>query len=125
MTIGWIAFVARVEDASGKHGSLSEIAIAVVNKSAPAIPLIILCAMFTVAALDTAGGFIVVTYRYLERKFLKPQQERLQKEALEQGLEQGREQGESRVQCMWEDWNRRREEAEMKGEPFDEPPPRL
>ena len=30
-----------------------------------------------------------------------------------------------RLQQRWEDWLRRREEAEAKGEPFDEPPPKL
>ena len=30
-----------------------------------------------------------------------------------------------RLQQRWEEWLRRREEAEAKGEPFDEPPPKL
>ena len=30
-----------------------------------------------------------------------------------------------RKQAEWEEWNRRREEAEAKGEPFTEPPPIL
>ncbi len=32
---------------------------------------------------------------------------------------------EERVQQSWEEWNRRRGEAEAKGEPFTEPPPHL
>lgn len=44
---------------------------------------------------------------------------------LKQGLEQGLGQGRSEVQSQWESWNRRREEAEKRGEKFDEPPPGL
>ena len=32
---------------------------------------------------------------------------------------------EEQVQRRWEEWNKRREEAEAKGEPFTEPPPQL
>lgn len=33
--------------------------------------------------------------------------------------------GQQSQQTQWEDWNRRRQEAEDKGIPFDEPPPEL
>ena len=49
----------------------------------------------------------MVTYRFLERKILKPQAEKLRAEN----------------QRLWTDWNRRRVEAEEKGKPFNEPPP--
>ena len=49
----------------------------------------------------------MVTKRYLEEKWLKPQRERFR----EEGRREGRE------------WNRRRLEAEAKGIPFDEPFP--
>ena len=39
--------------------------------------------------------------------------------------EEGQLQGQQRMQAQWEDWNRRRLEAEAEGKPFDEPPPRL
>ena len=39
----------------------------------------------------------------------------------EQRLRRAKEQ----VQRRWEEWNKRREEAEAKGEPFIEPPPQL
>ena len=38
-------------------------------------------------------------------------------------LEEGRKEGRSEVQSQWESWNRRREEAEKRGESFDEQPP--
>ena len=57
----------------------------------------------------------MVTYRYLSNKFLKPLQEKLRQE----GLEEGR----NETHREWAAWNQRRLEAEQNGEPFDEPPP--
>ena len=37
----------------------------------------------------------------------------------------GRAEGAERANRRWEEWNQRREEAEAKGEPFTESPPRL
>ncbi len=54
----------------------------------------------------------MVTYRYLERKFIKPLEDKLRTE------------GAAAIQRQWEEWNSRREAAESRGEPFDEPPPR-
>ena len=62
---------------------------------------------------------------------IERQRERLREEGREQGLEKGREQGielgleQGREVLAAEvaDWNRRRLEAEERGEPFDEPPP--
>jgi hypothetical protein len=53
----------------------------------------------------------MVTYRFLERKILKPQAEKLRAE------------GRAENQRLWTDWNRHRVEAEEKGKPFNEPPP--
>ena len=61
----------------------------------------------------------MVTYRFLERKILKPQAEKLRAE----GREQGRRKGRDEERQVWTDWNRRRVEAEEKGKPFNEPPP--
>ena len=44
-------------------------------------------------------------------------------QGIEQGLEQGLEQGRSEAHRAWSDWNARRQEAEAKGLPFNEPPP--
>ncbi len=61
----------------------------------------------------------MVTYRFFERKILKPQAEKLRAE----GRAEGQEQGRVEERQVWTDWNRRRMEAEEKGEPFNEPPP--
>ena len=67
---------------------------------------------------------------YLRDK-IERQRERLREEGREQGLEKGREQGielglekgREALAAEVADWNRRRLEAEERGEPFDEPPP--
>ena len=49
-------------------------------------------------------------------------------EGRELGIEQGREEGRQELKTLAAevaDWNRRRLEAEERGEPFDEPPPGL
>ena len=40
-----------------------------------------------------------------------------------QGMAQGIAQGAAEERQLWEAWNRRRLEAEVGGQPFDEPPP--
>ncbi len=42
---------------------------------------------------------------------------------IEQATKQGIEQGRSENHREWSDWNTRRQEAEAKGIPFNEPPP--
>ena len=111
LTIGWTAFTAWFEASSGGHVGLAHTAYAVVRGTASAAPLIPIYALLIVTGLDTMGGATVVTYRYLSDKFLKPLHEKIRAE--------GREE----ANRLWAEWNRRREDAEAKGEPFDEPPP--
>jgi flagellar biosynthesis/type III secretory pathway protein FliH len=65
----------------------------------------------------------MVTKRYLEEKWLKPQRERLRREGLEEGRQKGRQEGRKQERQAWIDWNSRRQEAEAQGRPFNEPPP--
>ena len=55
--------------------------------------------------------------------------ERRTRKAREEGREKGREEGIAegveRANRLWRDWLQRREAAEAKGIPFDEPPPQL
>ena len=49
---------------------------------------------------------------------------RLMKEAIAEGVAQGLAEGRAEVYRAWHaDWERRRQEAEAKGIPFNEPPP--
>ena len=61
-----------------------------VNKGASAVPLIVISAMFTVTALDTTGGGIMVTYRWLSNKILKPQEERIRAKAQKEVQEEAK-----------------------------------
>ena len=115
LTIGWTVFIASTGASDSKHDGTASIAKAVVSESAQAVPLIVVYAIFIITLLDIAGGAAMVTYRYLERKFLKPLEEKLRAEA--------RAEGRALAQREWEGWNSRREEAAAKGEPFNEPPP--
>ena len=80
----------------------------------------------------------MVTYRYLNNKFVEPLRRQLRQEGREQGIEQGREEGleagikvgreEGREQVQTLkmrtlEWYARQQAALAKGEPFDEPPP--
>ncbi|MDE0426730.1 MAG: hypothetical protein OXN25_17910 [Candidatus Poribacteria bacterium] len=52
--------------------------------------------------------------------------EQATKQGREEGREEGIEQGRAEVYSAWHaDWERRRQEAEAKGIPFDEPPPAI
>ena len=68
-----------------------------------------------VSALDLARGFAVVTERFLTEKFLEPWRERRR--------ERMRAEGRAEERRLWTEWNERRIAAEIKGEPFREPPP--
>ena len=111
MTAGWTALVAWYEVSCGNHRSLLETSIAVGGKAGMAAPLILIFAVLIVSVLDTLGGFIVVTARYLTDKWLKPL------------IEKRRAEGREQVMVEIREWNNRRLEAEKRGEPFDEPLP--
>ena len=115
MTAGWTALVVWYEVSYGNHQSLLETAIAVGGKAGTAAPLIPLFAVLIVTVLDTLGGLIMVTARYLTDKWLNPLIEKRKAEALEAARKE--------VIAEIQDWNRRRLEAEKKGEQFDEPLP--
>ena len=73
----------------------------------------------------------MVLANYLRQNLLEPLKERQRREGWEEGLEmgialgreEGREEGRSESDARWRAWNDRREKAESRGEPFDEPPP--
>ena len=42
-----------------------------------------------------------------------------------EGYAEGRTEARAKAHAVWSAWNRRREEAALRGERFDEPPPSL
>jgi len=111
MTVSWTSFVFWVEVTQFDHQSRAQLVILAINKSGPASPLIFLMAILAVSAVDSLEGTIVVTKRYLDNKLVEPVRRRL------------REEGASEERKRWQAWNKRRIEAESRGESFDEPPP--
>ena len=61
----------------------------------------------------------------IRRKALAEGREKGREEAREKGREKGRKEGRREIQALWMAWNRRRLEAEERGEVFHEPPPAL
>ena len=72
----------------------------------------------------TDGGDMVISAILRERNRKKDLEEG-RREGLKEGLKEGRQEGRSEVQSQWESWNQRRQEAEKRGEPFNEPPPNM
>jgi hypothetical protein len=72
---------------------------------------------------------VMVTGEYLRQKLVEPLKEKQRAEGRAkgraEGLAEGLEKGREAERAAWEAWNRRRMDAESKGEPFDEPPPSL
>ena len=151
LTVAWTAFIAWSEASSGNHPGVVETSIAVGTKAGAGVPLIFIYSVIIVSIGSfIKGGGIMVMARAVEsylRDKIERQRERLREEGREQGIEQGIEQGlergreqgrEQGIEMGLEkgleqgrealaaevaDWNRRRLEAEERGEPFDEPPP--
>ena len=119
LTIGWTAFVGWVEITTGEQLPWNQLTVVVVSQSGPGTPLIFILSIMLVTLADTLGGGTLITKRYLENKFVRP----LIEQHEERGRAQGEKQGAEKRQKLWEAWNRRRLEAEAKGEPFNEPPP--
>lgn len=115
LTVGWTAFVAWTEATQVSYASVSLLVIAVVDKSEPALPLILLLSISIVSLADSLEGVIVVTKRYLDNKFVEPIRRQLRKE--------GEAVGEEKANRRWKAWNQRRLEAEENGVPFNELPP--
>ena len=115
LTIAWTWFAYWYESARGDHGDGLDVAMATADRVMPAVPLIVLAAIFIVTVGDIIGGLTMVTARYLGNKFVEP--------LIEKRREEGRVEGRAEERLQWSEWNRRREEAEANGVAFAEPPP--
>ena len=66
--------------------------------------------MSTAHAVVIVEGVAMLAESFLKRRY-------------EAGLQDGRAEGREEMLQRWEEWNRRRMEAEARGERFEEPPP--
>ena len=86
------------------------------EKTWMALPAFFITAAIILVAIQK-GGRMVLT-------FVDERRKRIEK-ARAEGHEEGRAEGREEIYAEWTEWNRRREEAERRGERFDEPPPSL
>ena len=146
----WTAFVAWLAVAYGSYRAFGLLVEAVGIKSSAGVPGAFALSLGIITAADTGGGAIVVTYRYLNNKFVEPLRRQLRQEGMAEGREQGIEEGievgiergiqggrEEGIQAGREQareevyalkirtmaWYTRQQVALAKGEPCDEPPP--
>ena len=68
----------------------------------------------TVSSIVFLEGLAMLSERYLKRRY---------EEGKAEGRAEGQAEGEARMSKVWEDWLKRRMEAEEAGEEFNEPPP--
>ena len=135
LTIIWTALTAWGEVSSRRHADILDTALAVGSNAADSVPLIIIYSIMGVMVGNfILGGGIMIMARatkdYLYGK-IERQRERLREEGRTEGRDEGRAEGrdEGRAEgreslaAEIESWNRRRLEAERRGQPFDEPPP--
>jgi hypothetical protein len=82
--------------------------------------------IYIIGAFELGGEIMIRFTSKIERAVAVATEEALKK-GVEEGIKQGREEAlkEGRVKTYraWTDWNKRREEAEAKGEPFTDLPP--
>ena len=131
LTIVWTALTAWGEVSSGKHADILDTSLAVGSNAADSVPLIVIYSIIGVMVGNfLAGGGIMIMARatkdYLYDK-IERQRERLREEGRDEGRAEGRDEGRAEgreaLASEIEAWNRRRLEAERRGEPFDESPP--
>ena len=125
LTLIWTAFVVWVENTYGSYAARWLLLKASVIESSAGILGIALGSLAAVTIADTGGGAIVVTYRYLNNKFVEPLRRQLRQEGqaagreegLEQGIEEGREEGiqQGREQGIAEGIRQGREQGRAEG----------
>ena len=109
----WSVFVVGVENIHGNYAALVLlIQASVIKISGGVIGIVVFC-LAVVTAADTGGGFFVVTYRYLNNKFVEPIRRQLRQEGREEGREEGIERG--REEGIEQGRERGREEGREEG----------
>ena len=78
--------------------------------------------MSTAHAVVIVEGVAMLAESFLKRRYEAGLQEG-RAEGRGEGLDEGLRAGRRETQQRWEEWNRRRMQAEARGERFEEPPP--
>ena len=112
--VGWIVMVAWHEAVYGDHAHAVGYLMAVGRDSSHMVQIFILN---TVGIVELGRSIMVLAQGMAER--LKQRKEKFRSELIARGKAAGR----AALAAEIADWNRRRLEAEERGEKFDEPPP--
>ena len=65
-------------------------------------------------------GGAMLAEKYLRRRYREGREE-----GLEEGRREGVREGRKEVEAAWSAWHERMLDAQRRGEPFDEPPPKM
>lgn len=116
--VGWTAMVAWHEAVYGGHTHGVEYLRAVGRDSSHMVQMFILN---TIGVVELGRLIMVLAQGIADR--LKERRERFKNELIAQGEARGKAEGRAELAAEIADWNRRRLEADERGEDFDEPPP--
>ena len=104
-------------------GTLLDTTLAAWSDAAP----LTITAAAAALALTEIGRSLMVLVRRLEEGLERLREQRRAEgraQGRAEGRVEGRVEGRAEVNCAWREWNERRLEAEARGEPFTEPPPK-
>ena len=93
LLLGWAVLVAGLESVYGDYLALGLLVKGIIIEISGGVIGIVVFCLAVITAADTGGGAFVVTYRYLNNKFVEPLRRQLRQEGREEGIEQGREEG--------------------------------
>ena len=89
--------------------------IATLAEFGPAAVGIVIIAILTTRPLNLTGELLMSLYQAMVNRYVTP--------VIERHRAEGRVEGRAERDAEWDEWLRRRAEAESQGQPFDEPPP--
>ena len=95
------------------------------NAWAKALVAGLVTASFCLLSLWFISYFTREVWQMIAELFKESRFQRGLQQGLQRGIGQGIQIGASAQQKAWEDWNRRREQADAEGREFTEPPPTL
>ena len=109
--IVWSILITLEEIARGSHATTRSLAIAIAQGVSP----LVIVNIATTVILIQGVRLMIISQEYLRNRFVKP--------VIAAHEAKGRTEGELTRHRKWAGWNRRRMDAEVRGIPFDEPPP--
>ena len=84
---------------------------------------IVVIAMLATPPISFVGDVLMGIYHLIVNRWVKPAIEEHEARGEAIGEARGEARGRAAMHSEWEAWNQRRLDAEVRGEPFDEPPP--